>query len=90
MKNKFKVLVKRKIEKKLIKLPKDVQKKFNLLTKDLRDIGPVLPHWPNYSKLEGDTFHCHLGYSWAACWRNEKGSIIIEVYYVGSREKAPY
>ncbi len=25
-----------------------------------------------------------------ACWTHRKGEIIIEVYYVGSREKAPY
>ena len=25
-----------------------------------------------------------------ACWRNEKGKLIVEVEYVGSREKAPY
>ena len=25
-----------------------------------------------------------------ACWRSEKGKLIVEVEYVGSREKAPY
>ena len=31
-----------------------------------------------------------LAYHWVACWRNENGSIVVEVYYVGSREDAPY
>ena len=57
---------------------------------DLRDRGPVQPDWSKYSKLSSQEYHCHLGYSWAAYWRNEKNTIIIEVYYVGSREKAPY
>jgi hypothetical protein len=31
-----------------------------------------------------------LAQRWVACWRWEKGEIEIEVYYAGSREKAPY
>ena len=86
----FTIVIKKKVLKRLFLLPLAVQKKLNLLLKDLRDIGPVLPHWPNYSKLGTNRFHCHLGYSWVACWEHEKESIAIEVYYVGSRESAPY
>ena len=84
------VLINKKVLKRLSKLPLKIQKKLNLLVKDLRDIGPVLPNWPNYSKLGNGKYHCHLDYSWVACWKNDKGTLIIEVYYVGSREKAPY
>lgn len=84
------VIINKKVLKGLPKLPLIVQKKLNLLIKDLRDIGPILPKWPNYSKIGGDSYHCHLGYSWVACWNNVKGTLIIEVYYVGSRESAPY
>ncbi len=42
------------------------------------------------NKLGENTYHCHLAYRWVACWRNEKGKMIVEVEYVGSREKAPY
>jgi hypothetical protein len=31
-----------------------------------------------------------LTYHYVACWRHEKETIIIEVYYVGSREDAPF
>ena len=32
----------------------------------------------------------HLNYRYVACWNYRQGKIEIEVYYVGSREKAPY
>ena len=86
----YNVIIKKKMLKGLRKIPLKVQKKLNLLLKDLRDIGPILPEWPNYSKLERNKYHCHLDFSWVACWKNEKGTLIIEVYYVGSRESAPY
>lgn len=87
---KYEVILKRKVEKGLYKLPLRVQKKLAVLANDLRDQGPVQAAWPNYSKLSSTEYHCHLERSWVACWRHEKQSIIIEVYYVGSREKAPY
>lgn len=58
----------------------------------LRDIeyGPVQPDYKNYSKLGKDKFHCHLSYHWVACWQLVDGAYVVEVYYVGSREGAPY
>ena len=89
-KKSYKVVIKKKMLKGLIKIPLKIQKKLNLLLKDLRDLGPILSNWPNYSKLERNKYHCHLDYHWVACWKNEKKTLIIEVYYVGSRENAPY
>lgn len=66
------------------------QVRFELLIEDLRDNGPVQPRWPNYSKLSDTEYHCHLSYKWVAAWRHEKNTIVIEVYYAGSRENAPY
>ena len=86
----YRILIRKKTEKGFNRLPQSVQKKLNLLLKDLRDLGPYLPQWPHYSKLGDDKYHCHLGISWAACWRYDKKTITIEVYYVGSRENAPY
>lgn len=86
----YEIKIKRKLENSIKKLPITIQKKFSRLILDLRDKGPEQPSWPNYSKLSKNEYHCHLGYSWVACWKHEKKSIIIEVYYVGSREKAPY
>jgi len=82
--------IKKKVLKGLKKFPVSVQKKFKLLASDLREKGPIQSDWPNYSKLGEAEYHCHLSYSWVACWRNEDNSIIIEVYYVGTRENAPY
>ena len=86
----YEVVIKKKILKGLRKLPLSVQKKFAVLANDLQDNVPEQPAWQNYSKLSPTEYHCHLGTSWVACWRHEKQTIIIEVYYVGSREKAPY
>ena len=52
--------------------------------------GPVQPSFRNYSKLSKNEYHCHLDYHWVACWKCENEKYIVEVYYVGSRESAPY
>lgn len=86
----YKVLVKKKQLKSLKKLPIKVLIKFELLVNDLKDRGPIQTHWANYSKLGEAKYHCHLSYSWVACWQVFDNELSIEVYYVGSREKAPY
>lgn len=69
------------------------------LVNDLKQYGPFPgKHWPNYGKLKGkkneNKHHCHLikgRPTYVCCWdvidAYEK---IIEVYYVGTHEKAPY
>ena len=57
---------------------------------DIKLKGPERPEYPDYSKLGDNEFHCHLGYSWVACWRLKDNKLVVEVYYVGSRESAPY
>ena len=89
-KSTFEVVMRKKIERDLEKLPENIKAKLVNLVDDLTQKGPVLPSWPNYSKLSNLEYHCHLAYKWVACWRHEKGTIIIEVYYVGSRQNAPY
>ncbi len=86
----YKVKIKNKVQKNIKKMPAAIQESFTILLEDLRSTGPTQPAWANYSKLGKNEFHCHLSHRWVACWRNEKKSIIIEVYYAGSREKAPY
>ncbi|RLD66005.1 MAG: hypothetical protein DRI84_05735 [Bacteroidetes bacterium] len=86
----YNVLIKKKVIKKISKLPIWVQKKTSVLVLDLKDTGPEQTKWQNYSKLSSTEHHCHLGSSWVACWKHNNDSINIEVYYVGSREKAPY
>lgn len=87
---KYDVRVKKKIARGLTKLPRDVQQLFFLLVTDLQDDGPIQKTWSNFSALGDEKYHCHLNYRYVACWSCRKGEIIIEVYYAGSREKAPY
>jgi hypothetical protein len=82
--------MRRKVAKTVRRLPENERKRLALLVDDLTDEGPVQPGWPNYRKLSKHEYHCHLGRKWVACWRHEKGTIEIEVYYAGSRENAPY
>ncbi len=86
----FKVLIKKRVEKNLGALPDQIQEKLYCLIEDLKVQGPMPKGWPNLSKLSEDNYHCHLCRRWVACWSGEKGSLLIEVYYVGSRESAPY
>lgn len=65
------------------------------LMRDLESQGPVRGDWPNYSKLGKDRHHCHLKKmgkpTYVACWDViDKERKVLEVYYVGTREKAPY
>ena len=71
-------------------MPIYIQDTFLELVGDLKIKGPVQPGWLNYSKLTENEYHCHLSLKWVACWRHEKNTVIIEVYYAGSRENAPY
>ncbi len=71
-------------------MPRKEQVKFANLVEDLESKGPIRNEWKNFSKLSANEYHCHLSYSWVACWRVEDQIMEIEVYYAGSRENAPY
>ncbi|MDA3809743.1 MAG: hypothetical protein PF518_05355 [Spirochaetaceae bacterium] len=86
----YKVLITKKALKRLHKMPEEQQELFYLLKEELAEKGAVRSNWPNYSKLGKIAHHCHLSNRWVAVWRLEKNSIEVEVYYVGSREDAPY
>lgn len=80
-----------KADKQAGKLPRKERDLLALLVREMQLSGPVRSNWKNYSKLGKDTHHCHLSYRWVACWRVENNEMkVIEVYYVGSRENAPY
>ena len=84
------VRIKKKVARGLTKLPASVQKLLFLLLADLQSEGPIQKSWRNFSPLGEDRYHCHLNYRYVACWTCHDKDIVIEVYYVGSREKAPY
>jgi mRNA-degrading endonuclease RelE of RelBE toxin-antitoxin system len=86
----YEVRMKRKVERGLRKLPQSVQETMDYLIRDLEELGPIRKDWNNFSSLGKNRYHCHLSRSYAACWTWVKGSLVIEVYYAGSREDAPY
>ena len=66
--------------------------------RDLEQNGPKPNgNWKNYSKLKGmvgDKHHCHVtngSPTYVCCWEvMDKRLKILEVYYAGTHEKAPY
>jgi mRNA-degrading endonuclease RelE of RelBE toxin-antitoxin system len=87
----YEIKVKKAVAKKLQKLPENIQDRFENLVQVLRQSGPSGAHiFHNYGKLGENEYHCHLTHHFVACWRHEKRTITIEVYYAGSRENAPY
>lgn len=86
----WRVFFRWKVEKQVAKMPRREQAMFANLVEDLIQKGPIRTEWRNFSKLSDREYHCHLSYSWVACRRVENQELEIEVYYAGSREKAPY
>ena len=87
---KCRVFYRRKVEKNVQRMPLREQQIFANLVEDLIAKGPIRSEWRNFSKLGPNEYHCHLSYSWVACWRATAQTVEIEVYYAGSREDAPY
>ena len=87
----YEIVFKRKIEKAVASMPAKERQRFQLLTQELTQFGPIRSNWPNYGMIVGTrTHHCHLSHKWVACWVGTEQGIQVEVTYVGSRESAPY
>jgi mRNA-degrading endonuclease RelE of RelBE toxin-antitoxin system len=86
----YRVSIKRKVLRNAQRMPKHVKKELAALIEALQEKGPIQADWSNFSKLGTNQYHCHLTYRWVACWSHTKDTVIVEVYYVGSRENAPY
>ena len=91
----WRVVVSRKVENKAVPaLPSAVQLQLLSLIKDIELNGPVRGNWPNYSPLGGGRHHCHIKKgrpTYVACWAVQDKTIrLVEVYYAGTHEKAPY
>ena len=80
--------------KQLKKQPATIRDAVLALVMDITNRGPIRGDWPNFSKMGKNNYHCHLKKgkpTYVACWRMlDKNKKIIEVYYVGTHEKAPY
>jgi len=94
----WKVEFNHKAAKQALKLNKRILLTLQVLIEDLIKKGPAPgKHWHNYSKLRGkrqeDKRHCHLikgSPTYVCCWEVNSTQKCIEVYYVGTHEKAPY
>ena len=75
-------------------LPEAVAQRLDALVQEIAVSGPVRGNWKNYGKLSATNHHCHLksGHpTYVVCWEvRDKTIQIVEVYYVGTHEKAPY
>ena len=94
----WKTQVTNKVGKQTEKLSESVFLIFQVLIENLKANGPAPgKNWHNYGKLHGkknvDRRHCHLvkeNPTYVCCWEVVKRKKIIEVYYVGTHERAPY
>lgn len=83
-----------KAEKQFHKLQESIQLRLRALMLEIEVAGTVRGNWKNYGKLSETKHHCHIkpGHpTYVACWEvMDKHKKIVEVYYVGTHEKAPY
>lgn len=92
------IQISHRVGKQINKLPKSAKAALLLLMRDLESNGPTTGGgWKNYGKLlgvQGDKRHCHFlkgKPTYVCCWEVMNKQIkIIEVYYVGTHENAPY
>ena len=95
---KWKVTVTKRTAKQLDSLPRPIQERFDLLAKEMEVAGPIRRNWKNFGRLKGDQrielYHCHIKSgrpTYVACWQVVNKEIrLMEIYYVGTHEKAPY
>jgi len=85
-----------KAQKQIQRLPESIRLIYVVLAKELEALGPYRTNWSHYGKLRGGkiSFHCHLMSgrpTYVACWQVlDKNIYLLEVYYVGTHEGAPY
>src|SRR3990167_3382958 len=82
------------------KLSLKFQQAIDLLVLEIEKYGPIRKNWPHFgdlSKAPGipdKAYHCHLNNgkpTYVSCWYVEdKKNKIVEIFYVGTHENAPY
>ncbi len=90
MEEKYEIRITKRSLKNIGKLPEKERYILSVLLENIEKHGPVQPGFRNFSRLGKNRYHCHLSYHWVACWECRSGKYVVEVYYVGSRESAPY
>ena len=75
-------------------LPEKIRNLASTLIKELAASGPIRKDWKNFGPISEYSYHCHIKKgrpTYVACWREvDKQKRIIEVFYVGIHENAPY
>lgn len=80
-------------------LPDKIHSLLRILVKEITVSGPIRKNWSHFGTLEGrnipsSSYHCHLKDgkpTYVVCWSvRDKNIKIVEIYYVGTHEKAPY
>ncbi len=90
------VIFSNRAEKQLTKMPENIVSAVMLLIHEIKLSGPMRHNWKNFGKLQGrsNLYHCHLKSgrpTYVVCWElKDKEIKIVEVYYVGTHENAPY
>ncbi|MFN7095938.1 MAG: cytotoxic translational repressor of toxin-antitoxin stability system [Gammaproteobacteria bacterium] len=95
---KWQVIFTNKAAKQTRTIGKRAEAALRLLVEDLCHKGPAQFEWPHYGKLVTkkniDCRHCHLirgNPTFVCCWAVVDNTVkIIEIYYVGTHENAPY
>jgi hypothetical protein len=89
----WEVKERRSLNKRVRKLPENIQNLLITLKRELEVNGPIRGNWPNFSPLSGNRYHCHLKKgrpTYVAIWEVLNKEIrLIEVTYAGTQEKAP-
>ncbi|GAB4024823.1 MAG: hypothetical protein Fur0010_28030 [Bdellovibrio sp.] len=93
----------KKMTKNFDELPEEIKIRLWALIKRMELFGPYLEFWDdvekvkfkNYGKLQGmiNRYHCHIKKgqpTYVVCWEVHEEIVLVEIYYVGSHEKAPY
>jgi mRNA-degrading endonuclease RelE of RelBE toxin-antitoxin system len=92
----WKIGITNKASKQLKKLSESVRSAYVTLVKEMEIYGPYRTNWKHYGKLKnaGECYHCHIisgKPTYVVCWEiTDKKIKILEVYYVGTHENAPY
>jgi hypothetical protein len=73
------VIANKKVQKHVEQLPGRFKDALALLVADIKESGPVLGNWPNYSKLGPLRHHCHIKKgrpTYVAVWEEYENNFI--------------
>ena len=82
------------------KLPENISEILARLIGDIEKNGPIQKDWPHFGSLKkgklipDNAYHCHIKNgrpTYVVCWKLVDKTIkIVEIFYAGSHENAPY